>query len=352
MRQMPRKNPSQIRINFFKTLLVDGNALYKRSFLGAYDEYNRDGIKIGGLYQFLTVLRKLMQENVYRNVIVFWDGEKSGKLRYDVYPEYKGNRNKDYENGSKPEDADERLQQFKVMEYLEELGIKQFQHNEVEADDLIGYYCLQKDDNEKITIATGDRDICQLIDEDINIYILDKKDYFDVEKFTDEFGYPAANIKTIKVLTGDASDNIKGVAGVATKGLFNEFPELRTETLTVEDIIEKAKVKQEARLSEGKKGLKKYTNIIEGNTKGSQGDRLYEINEMIINLRKPLVPVELRKELDEFFDGYVDMDDRELTKIYEKISRDGLESAIKSSNLVNYLVPFKAYQDRCKLLLK
>ena len=100
MRRMPPKNGKSKITN---TLLVDGNALYKRSFIGARDEYNKDGEHIGGVYQFLTVLRKLMNENIYQKVFVFWDGEFSGKLRYNIYKDYKIKRGKDFINGTKPE---------------------------------------------------------------------------------------------------------------------------------------------------------------------------------------------------------------------------------------------------------
>ena len=73
-------------------LLVDGNSLFKRSILGAKNVFNRDGIHIGGIYQFITVLRKLIDENLYHHVFVFWDGELSGQLRYNLYKDYKSNR--------------------------------------------------------------------------------------------------------------------------------------------------------------------------------------------------------------------------------------------------------------------
>ena len=65
-RRPPRDNTRQNKINL---LVIDGNSLFKRSILGAKDVFNRDGIHIGGIYQFITVLRKLIDENLYHHVL-------------------------------------------------------------------------------------------------------------------------------------------------------------------------------------------------------------------------------------------------------------------------------------------
>ena len=125
-------------------LLVDGNALYKRGFIGAKNQYNSEGKPIGGIYQFLTVLRKLLEDNLYHKVFVFWDGNFSGKLRWNFYKDYKSNRGKDYINGTKPDDYNEVIQRGMVFNYLEELFVRQLLHPEVESDDFIAYYCSIK----------------------------------------------------------------------------------------------------------------------------------------------------------------------------------------------------------------
>ena len=104
MRRPPKNGTREHKTN---TLVVDGNALFQRGYHGAKDEYNKEGNHIGGIYQFITVVRKLLEENVYQKVFVFWDGEFSGKLRYELYPDYKSARGKDFINGTKPEDKDQ-----------------------------------------------------------------------------------------------------------------------------------------------------------------------------------------------------------------------------------------------------
>jgi 5'-3' exonuclease len=105
MNRRPPKHGERTQI--LNTLLVDGNSLFKRSILGAKDVYNQKQEHIGGVYQFITVIRKLLDDDLYHKVIVFWDGKLSGKLRYNIYKDYKSNRNKDYENGTHPIDENE-----------------------------------------------------------------------------------------------------------------------------------------------------------------------------------------------------------------------------------------------------
>ena len=83
---MPPKDGSRVKV--LNTLLVDGNALFKTGYFGAKSEYNRQGEHVGGVYQFITVLRKLLNEDLYHQVYVFWDGKLSGKLRWEIYKEY------------------------------------------------------------------------------------------------------------------------------------------------------------------------------------------------------------------------------------------------------------------------
>ena len=80
---------------FKKTLVVDGDSLIKTAYHGAKDLYYKD-THIGGIFQFLTMVRKMLNEYKFDRVYVFWDGPFSGRLRYDIYKEYKSNRGKNF----------------------------------------------------------------------------------------------------------------------------------------------------------------------------------------------------------------------------------------------------------------
>ena len=261
MNKRPPKNGETVK-KIQNTLLVDGNALFKRAFAGAKDEYNHKGEFVGGLYSFLTTVRKLLTEDLYHRVYIFWDGKLSGRLRYDIYEPYKSARGKDYKNGTYPIDDEEIRQRGLIWEYLNDLYVRQLIDEVVEGDDFIGYYCLIKKPNEKITICTNDRDMAQLIDDDVRIYYLDKKEYVDKSNFNSYFRYKLENACLYKMLIGDNSDSIKGIKGLGEDTLFNNFPELTERTVSLEEFIELAKEKQAVRIAEKKKPLKGLDNII------------------------------------------------------------------------------------------
>jgi 5'-3' exonuclease len=334
------------RIQIINTLLVDGNALFKTGFFGAKSEYNHHGQHIGGLYQFLTVLRKLLTENMYHKVYVFWDGLFSGKLRYQIYEPYKSGRGKDYINGTKTVDESEALQKKMVWNYLENLYIRQIQHNFVESDDFIGYYCLNGLENEKITICTNDRDMCQLISDNVRIYFCDLKNYVDKSNYSSYFCHHPENSSLIKIIIGDNSDTIKGVKGVKETTLLSLFPEIKEKKVTLNEIIEQAKVLQQKRIDSKQKPLKVLDNIINGVTDGVQGDRLYEINTALVDLKQPMITEDAIQELNDLKEGYFDTEDRGIKNVLAQMKKDGLEKTIGSNRYPDYLIPFKQLIER------
>jgi len=332
------------------TLLVDGNALFKMGLYGAKDMFTRDGDHIGGLFVFITILRKLLQENLYHRVFVFWDGQFSGKMRWELYSDYKSDRNKDYINGTHPVDVQEVTEKFLIRQYLEELCVRQMIDNTnsgVEADDFIAYYCKTKDSDEKITICTTDRDLAQLIAKDVRIYFCDKKirDYVTLENYQTFFKHHQSNSKLIKIIGGDGSDCIKGIAGVKEPTLLKLFPDLTKRSVTLKEILESAKEQQEERLKAKKKPLKSLTNIVESNTDGVQGKEIYKINEIIIDLSNPLIDKKNRLLLEYNKKPMGDIEERGIKNAYAYMKRDGMDKQIESFS-TNYLLPFKKLIER------
>jgi DNA polymerase-1 len=168
----PKKNKENLIENKYNHLYIDGNSLFKTSYHGSKDEYNKFGEHVGGIYQFFTMLRKMLNEDIYHKVIILWDGKFSGKLRYQIYKDYKSNRLKDWETGIRvDEDKNLIVQQYIIKEYIEEIGIRQYEDDIVEADDLIAYLVSKNKKNNNITIVTNDRDLCQLIDTNVRVYL-------------------------------------------------------------------------------------------------------------------------------------------------------------------------------------
>jgi 5'-3' exonuclease len=276
----------------------------KRSFNGAKHVYSNDN-HIGGLYGFIMKLRWLIKTYNINKVIVFWDGDNGGKLRYDVYPHYKANReSKDWyskitltsKEASKQEEEQSYLWQItRVRQYLEEIFCRQIQVSQIESDDLIAYYCKKYSDSENIIIYTNDRDLCQLLNYDnVSVYIDNKKLLITKDSYYVLFKHHYKNLCLIKTLCGDTSDNIKGIEGLGEKTLFKYFPEINEKEITLQHILDKTNL-----LLESKKQPVVLKNIVEGKflDLGVVGQQQLETNEYIINLLNPILTKEAMSEL-------------------------------------------------------
>lgn len=345
MNKRPPRNGEK-KIKKQNTLLVDGNALFKVGYFAAKNEFNHNGLHIGGLYSFLTILRKVLTEDLYHRVYVFWDGNLSGKLRFNIYENYKSNRNKDFINGTHPIDNDELSQRKIIWEYLNETYIRQLSHEIVESDDFIAYYCLTKRDNEKITILSNDRDYLQLLSEDIRIYFLDLKTYVDIENYRTYFNHHIENSVLLKTMIGDTSDSIKGIKGLGESKLLSLFPELSERKLSIDDILELAKQRQQERIDSNKKPLKVLENILNRVTDGIQKENIYEINERLVNLSNPMITEDAILALEELKEGTLDSSGRDLKNVFNMMKRDGLDKILGETRYSDFLIPFKKLVDR------
>lgn len=345
MNKRPPKN-GEIRQKIQNTLLVDGNALFKTGYFGAKGEYNYKGQHIGGIYQFITILRKLLSDNMYHRVYVFWDGNFSGKLRYEIYNPYKSSRGKDYINGTQPIDEEEVRERRVVMQYLEDLFIRQLKHEVIESDDFIAYYCLNKKENEKITICTNDSDMAQLISENVRIYFLHFKNYVDTSNFSSYFCYHVENAALVKSMVGDNSDTIKGIKKLGEDSLIKHFPELKQKKVSLTQILERAKEIQQERKDQKKKPLAVLDNMLNRTTDSVLGNKIYEINYKLVDLKNPFMTKDGTRELELLIEGDLDPEGRSLKNVLSYMEKDGLKKLIGESRYENYLIPFKELINR------
>jgi len=325
------------RKKYSNTLLIDGDSLLKTAYHGAKNLYYKEN-HIGGIFQFLTMLRKCLNEHRYDRVLVFWDGQFSGRLRYDIYKDYKSNRDKDFYNETPPSEPELYIQKERVFQYCEELFIRQYQDTIIEADDGIAYYCQKIKENEKIVIVTNDRDMLQLLDERVGIYVINLRKIITINNFSDYFNHHYSNVKLIKILSGDNSDNIKGIKGVSEKTLIKYFPEITQKSLTLTDILSKIEDIQKER----KNRLKTLDNIINKVTVGLQGENIFEVNNKIIDLKKPLLTDSSKEELNHLFNSTIDPEDRTTKNVIKMMLDDGLTMAIPGGRdgYINFLQPF------------
>ena len=375
---VPSKYKDKVH-NTFNTLLIDGSNLLEVSSRGD-DRLSGTGKPTGGIFQFFLQLKMLLRKGNFRYVYVFWDGNQSGLLRYKLNSDYKANRDKEFEdeeelsdymkavnvkiNGmkqyfSKKEDPTKLAQRKKqkeifhwqrevIIDCLEELFVRQCMCDKTEADDFIGYYVTHKKSNERIVICSNDRDLTQLIAEDVIVYVQSLKDFLTVKNYTKIEGINYQNVVLKKVLCGDTSDNIKGIKGVGEKTLLNNFDEITKRKVTLNEVIEKAKNINEERAKLKKKPLKWAENIVNRVTDGVQGSEIYEINEKIIDLKKPLMTDEAVEMIENIMYTPIDPEDRTLENLYRILLENDVEDLRDETKFSNFFNEFLYLIDKEK----
>ena len=318
-----------------KTLLVDGNNLLKIGFHGVKDYFNGTE-HVGGIWHFLNTLRRFIEDENFNKVVVFWDGETSTSQRRLIYPKYKLNR-KGVTEDFKEQSFNKQKQ--RVKEYLEEMFVRQVEFENSEADDLIAYYCKISKDEYK-TIFSGDRDLTQLISEDVTIYSPNTKKYYkngDKIKLH-EIEIPHYNVKTFKIISGDKSDNIDGIYYLGEKTIVKLFPELLEREVSFTDILTRGE-----ELLKEQKDNTALKNLLTGKTKeGIFGDEFFEINKKIVDLSEPLISEEGKELVMAYYSESLDPDGRGYKNLIRMMMDDGLFKYLPKGDeqWVYFLKPF------------
>ena len=315
-----------------KTLLVDGNNLFKIGFHGVRDLYS-DGDHLGGIYHFINILRRFLEEHDHDKVVVFWDSNSS--IRKSIYPQYKANRRQDM-NEDKYQSYLNQLS--RVKEYLEEIFVRQVEMINNEADDLIAYYCKVAT-NEEIIIFSADKDLTQLITENISIYSPISKQYFKNGDniIINKVEIPHYNVLLCKIFTGDKSDNIDGIEGLGEKTLIKYFPQVQEKPCTIEELLDIA------RNIPQKKPIKTLSNILTGKTKSTiLGEEFYNTNKKIVDLSNPLITDDGKTLVEQIYTDTIDPTNRGYKNLMRMMMEDGLFKYLPKDDeaWVNFLTPF------------
>jgi 5'-3' exonuclease len=261
---------------------------------------------------------------------------------------------------SKTEDEKENFhwQREILILCLDELFIRQCLYDETEADDFIGYYVTHKKPEENIVIFSNDRDLSQLIHksalnpekDDVILAIKKPKtegiQFINSRNHTEMMGYNYQNVALKKIICGDVSDNIKGIKGVGEKTLFDNFPEFKTRKITLDEVIDGAKKINEDRVLNKKKPLKWAENIVNRVTDGAQGEKIYEINEKIIDLTNPLMPEEAKELLDSMMYAPMDPEGRSLNNLYNILLEYNIDDLKDENRFGNFFTEFKFLIDK------
>lgn len=203
-----------------KIIIIDGNSLLFRAFFATYAinpnnvMRNKDGIPTNAIFAFSNMIASLMNTMKKNDgIFVAFDAGKH-TFRHQEYEGYKANR---------PPLPEELIVQFPIArEFLDALGIKHYECDELEADDIAGILAKKSEkEGYDVDIYTSDKDYLQLINDKITIQLI-KKGLKDIkvmtpDSFREEWGFDPIKITDYKGLRGDDSDNLKGIPKVGDK---------------------------------------------------------------------------------------------------------------------------------------
>ncbi len=194
--------------------MVDGNNLLFRSYYAtAYNGNfmkNSKGFPTNALFGFVNMMNKIIDDEVPSHIIVAFDKGKT--FRHEFYKEYKARRLE------MPTELG--LQFPKAKELLNAMGIKYYEIDNYEADDIIGTVSKLCDrEGYKGNIISSDKDLLQLISDNVGMKLLKSKDSirYNLVTFRRDWGIEPIKIIDLKALMGDSSDNIPGVKGIGEK---------------------------------------------------------------------------------------------------------------------------------------
>ncbi len=225
-----------------KLLLIDGNAIIHRAYHAMPALTTKDNKPAGAVYGFINMLLRVIQDLEPTHIAVCFDRPEP-TFRKEIFKEYQSHR---------PEmDEDLGVQFATVKSVLEAMNIPVFDKAGYEADDLIGTLAKKGKNKvfDQVIIVTGDKDILQLVDDKVKVYLpirgLSNAKLFGKKEVKEKLGVEPEQIVDLKALMGDPSDNYPGVFGIGPKTAikllqkYKSFPDIYKNLNSIEDNIAK-----------------------------------------------------------------------------------------------------------------
>ncbi len=192
-----------------RLLLVDGSNYFYRAHYAMPNLQNSQGVYTGALYGMVSMLRKLRQTYPSDYLVCVFDTP-APTFRHLLYPQYKANRD------SMPGELVMQIQM--IPELIQGLGWTYLAVPSIEADDVIGTMAIQAaQDGLDVLIATGDKDMAQLVNDKIHLIDTMNDRYMDIGAVIGKFGVRPDQIVDYLTLMGDSSDNVPGIEKVGPK---------------------------------------------------------------------------------------------------------------------------------------
>ncbi|HEX2605705.1 MAG TPA: DNA polymerase I [Oxalicibacterium sp.] len=190
-------------------LLVDGSSYLYRAFHALPDLRNAEGAPTGAIYGMINMLRRLRKDYPAAYIACVFDA-KGKTFRDDLYPAYKAQR------AAMPEDLSKQIEP--IHEAVRAMGWPILMVDGIEADDVIGTLAVEAVKHGMQTvISTGDKDLAQLVNEQVTLVNTMTNEKLDVDGVLAKFGVPPTRIVDYLTLVGDAVDNVPGVDKVGPK---------------------------------------------------------------------------------------------------------------------------------------
>ena len=202
-----------------KLVLIDGHSILNRAFYGVPELTNAEGLHTNGIYGFLNILFKILEEEKPGYLCVAFD-VKEPTFRHKMYAEYKGTR--------KPMPQELREQVGVLQDVLAAMQITVVKKGGYEADDILGTLAKKAEaEGREVTLVSGDRDLLQIASDHIKIRIpktkggrTETEDYY-AKDVLEKYQVTPLQFIELKALMGDSSDNIPGVPKVGEKTAIN-----------------------------------------------------------------------------------------------------------------------------------
>ena len=201
--------------------LIDGSGYIFRAFYGLPSMSNNDGVPVNAVFGYTKMLLKLIDDFKPIYVAVIFDVARK-TFRNDLYDLYKANRS---------DPPDELIPQFSIIrDATNAIGLPVVEMEGYEADDLIATYSdIASKMNKNVIIVSSDKDLMQLVDQNITLFDPMKQFWINDDKVFEKFGVYPNKVIDVQSLAGDTSDNIPGVPGIGIKTaaeLINEYGDL------------------------------------------------------------------------------------------------------------------------------
>lgn len=227
-----------------KLVLIDGNAILHRAYHALPSLTDREGKPINAVYGFVSMLLRIVEDLKPTAIAVAFD-RKEPTFRKKEFKAYQAHR---------PEMEDELSSQFaKAKDVIKAFNIPIYDKKGFEADDVIGTIAKKAQKKfDEVDIVTGDKDILQLVNGKVKVYLpikgLSQGRLYGKEEVMKKMGVMPSQIVDYKALVGDPSDNYPGVKGIGPKTatkLLNEFKDFKTIYKNLKKIDERTSEKLE-----------------------------------------------------------------------------------------------------------